>query len=303
VALVPFAVGIALDAYGTVILLRALGHKTTLRQMLPVRVASEALHLSVPAGVVASDTATAALLQGRCDVPLGDGVVASLARRWLVMRAHAAYIAFGALVGCSTLAALSVPLIGRTGLPVVVLASALVPLALSNALGAAVLGRSTFSAMCTGLRRLPWPALTRWLDARRDAARATDRQVVRLRAAHRFTARATAVFLLCWCLEGLESALMLRLVGADIGLACVFAFEAGMSLVRSAAVIAPSGLGVVDLGYATVLPALGADVGVAPAFVLLKRTKELAWVLAGYAILAASRGRSTTVLPTASPAT
>ena len=62
-------------------------------------------------------------------------------------------------------------------------------------------------------------------------------------------------------------------------------------MVRSAVVLAPSGLGVVDLGYATVLPMLGADAGGAPAFVLLKRAKEIFWVLAGYAILAAWRNR------------
>jgi hypothetical protein len=79
--------------------------------------------------------------------------------------------------------------------------------------------------------------------------------------------------------------------------------EAGLSLVRSAAVIAPSGLGIVDLGYGAVLPALGADAGVAAAFVLLKRAKEAAWVLAGYAVLAALRGRAATPAPSASPAT
>jgi hypothetical protein len=73
----------------------------------------------------------------------------------------------------------------------------------------------------------------------------------------------------------------------------VFAIEAGLSLVRSAAVLAPSGLGVVDLGYATVLPLLGVDAGATPAFVLLKRSKEVAWVLLGYASLAVAPARST----------
>ena len=102
--------------------------------------------------------------------------------------------------------------------------------------------------------------------------------------------RATLSFFFCWCLEALESALLLHLVGAPIDLAAVFAIEAGLSLVRSAAVIAPSGLGVVDLGYATVLPMLGADAGAAPAFVLLKRAKEVVWVLFGYALAYRSGG-------------
>jgi hypothetical protein len=293
----------AIDAYGAVLLLRSLGHSVTLAQMFPVRAASEALHLSFPAGVVAADAATAALLQTRCDVPLGDGTVASLARRWLVMRAHAFYIVVGAAAGASALTLLSRPLLGRAGLAGVVLASALVPAALSSAVGASLLGRSTFSRMCAALGRLPSARLARWLAARREAARATDAQVARLRSARRTIHAATAAFFFCWCFEALETALMLRLLGADIGLTSVFAIEAGLSLVRSAAVIAPSGLGVVDMGYATVLPVLGAEAGVAPAFVLLKRSKELAWVLVGYAILGIARARAPRAAAIETPAT
>jgi uncharacterized membrane protein YbhN (UPF0104 family) len=301
--LIPFALSLAVDAFGTTFLLRALGHRATLWQVIPVRIASEALHLSMPAGVVAADTATAALLEVRCDVPVRDGVVASLARRWLVMRSHTAYILLGALVGFPTLQALSNSLLGRPGLPWAVLASTLVPLALSAAVAASLLGGTTFAKLHAALGRLPSRRLTRWLQARRHEAAATDLQVARLRAARPEIHRATLSFLVCWCLEALESALLLHLVGADVPLASVFAIEAGLSLVRSAAVIAPSGLGVVDLGYGAVLPALGVDAGGVPAFVLLKRAKELVWVLAGYGILVALRGRSVTPASAASPAT
>jgi hypothetical protein len=301
--LLPCAVGMSLDAYATVLLLRGLGCRATLSQVFPVRVASEALHLSVPGGVVAADTATAALLETRCDVRLRDGVVASVARRWLVMRAHAVYIVFGAAIGFPALAALSQHLLGRPGLPWVVLASSLVPLLLSAVVAASLLGRSTFARIHAALSRVPSRKLARWLQSRRHEAAATDMQSARLRSAHSATAPATLAFLGCWCFEALESALLLHFIGADIGLPAVFAIEAGLSLVRSAAVIAPSGLGVVDLGYGTVLPALGADLGVVPAFVLLKRAKELVWVLAGYAVLAALRGRTTETATSASAAT
>jgi hypothetical protein len=301
-AVLPFALGMTIDAFGTLVLIRALGYRTTLAQVLPVRVASEALHISVPAGVVASDTATAALLDSRCDVRLRDGAVASLARRWLVMRAHAVYIALGALVGWSALAGLSRSLIGSGWLPWIVLASAAVPLVLSAAIGAGLLGRSTFAHMRTRLARLPWARLRRWLEAHQHEASATDAQVARLRAARSANATATLAFLGCWLVEALESVLLLQLVGARVSVPSVFAIEAALSLVRSAAVVAPSGLGVVDLGYATVLPALGADGGAAAAFVLLKRAKEAAWVLTGYAVLASLRVRGGATAPTATPA-
>ena len=301
--LLPFAISLAVDAYGTVLLLRGLGHTATLWQVLPVRIASEALHISMPLGVVAADTATAALLEARCDVPVRDGLVASLARRWLVMRAHGAYIFAGAVVGFPTLAALSPGLLGRPGLPWVVLASCLVPLAISAAVAASFLGRTTFARLHATLGRVPSQRLARWLQTRRHEAAATDLQATRLRAAGSATTPATLAFLGCWCLEAVESALLLHLVGAEVTLPAVFAIEAGLSLVRSAAVIAPSGLGIVDLGYGAVLPALGADAGAVPAFVLLKRAKELLWVLAGYSVIGGLRGRAASAAPSASPAT
>jgi hypothetical protein len=291
-AVVPFGVGLTFDACGLLVLVRALGHDTRLSQVWPVRLASEAIHLSMPAGFVASDTATAMMLESRCGVPLRDGVVASIGRKWLVMRAHSVYIVGGAIAGFAALVALSHRWLGGGSLPWIVIASSLVPLALSMTLGATLLGRSTFARLFEGLARIPSVRLRRWLDERRDEAALTDSQATRLRASPGAQTRATLAFLATWTFEALESALLLRLVGVHIDLGAVFAIEAGLSLVRSAVVLAPSGLGVVDLGYATVLPMLGADAGGAPAFVLLKRAKEVAWVLAGYAVIAAWRLRA-----------
>jgi hypothetical protein len=306
-AVVPFGIGLTADAVGLLVMVRALGHDTKLRQVLPVRLASEALHISVPAGFVASDTATAMMLQSHCGVPLRDGVVASIGRKWLVMRAHAAYIVVGALAGFQALVILSRALIGGASLPWIVAASSLIPLSLSAALGAGLLGKSTFARLHALLARIPSPRLRRWLESRRDDATLTDSQATRLRTTPGATTRATLAFVVTWTFEALESALLLRLVGVHIDLGAVFAIEAGLSLVRSAVVIAPSGLGVVDLGYATVLPLLGADAGGAPAFVLLKRAKEIVWVLAGYAVLAAWRTRvpsrlDTSATPSPAPA-
>jgi len=301
-ALVPFAVGMTIDAWGTVVLLRALGHPTTLRQMLPVRFATEALHVSVPAGFVASDGVTALLLQSRCGVPVRDGIVASIARKWLVMRAHAGYIALGAVAGFPALLVLSPQLTGGgAALPWIVLGSALVPLGLSVGVGAGLLGNSTFARLHAVLARLPSLRLRRWLETRKHEAHASDAQVKRLRAARSAELAATASFFACWCVEALESALLLYLVGGRLELASIFAVEAGLSMVRSVVVLAPSGFGVVDFGYATVVQSLGVDPSAAAAFVLIRRAKEAAWVAFGYGLLALMRGRAARAVAEASP--
>jgi Lysylphosphatidylglycerol synthase TM region len=289
----PIAFGMALDAYGTLLLLRALGSRTTFAQMLPVRIAAEALHVGVPAGFVAADTATAVLLEARSDVPVRDGVVASIARRWLSMRAHAAYIALGVLVGFPGLTMLARSSLGGW-LPWVVLASASLPLGASCVVGGGLLGRTTFATLHRALMRLPFRRLRRWLETRQREAVATDAQVARLRAAQPAITAANFAFFGCWCIEALESAFLLGLLGllgSGLGLRTVLAIEGAVSVVRSLAVITASGLGVVDLGYAAALSALGVDPGSAAAFMLLKRFKEVAWAMAGCALLGGMRGR------------
>ena len=295
VAFLPFLLGMTFDSYGSVVLLRALGNSVTLSQVLAVRLASEALHSSIPAGFVASETASALLLERRADVPLRDGVVATIARKWLVMRAHVAYILLGAAVGFPALTALSRRVVGNDALAWSVCASAVVPLLGSWAIGAGLLGRSAFERLRSLVARLPFRRISRWLEAHRTETTATDAQAARLRRDVAASTRATALFFASWCAEALESAVLARLIGIDTGLSGIIAAEAAQSLVRSLAVAAPSGLGVVDLGYATVLPMLGADAPSAAAFVLLKRAKELAWMAIGYVLLFAIRRRGPAV--------
>ena len=301
----PFAIGMTFDAWGMVQLLRGLGHEATLSRMLPLRLASEALHITLPAGFLAADTATAVLLEKRSRVPLRDGIVASVARKWLVMRSHGLYIAVAAVVGFAALDRIGGAL--RTpALPWLVLGSAVVPYALSVGVGATVLGRSTAGKLHALASRIPSRRLARWLASREHEAVATDAQVARLRAAGSATWLAALAFLGAWCFEAFESALLLRLVGARVDLVSVFAAEAGLSMVRSIVVLAPSGLGVVDLGYATVMLVRGVEPGACAAFVLLRRAKEAVWVAVGYALLTAMRRqpaatatRSRTALPIA----
>jgi hypothetical protein len=70
--------------------------------------------------------------------------------------------------------------------------------------------------------------------------------------------------------------------------------ETAIIVVRSAAVPVPAGLGVQDVGYLLCFRALGfADpVTLATAFVVLKRGKDLFWILVGFALLAAGRERA-----------
>ena len=292
-ALLPFVVAMTLDAAGIRLLLRTLGRSVPLARLVTIRVATEALHLTAPAGFVVADSATARLLDARCGVPVGEGAVLAVARKWLVMRAHAGYIAVGTLCGAGLLFRLSERLLGGGWFPWVVGGSALIPLGLSLALGAGFRGRPAFARLQSALGKLRWRPLRdlslRW----RPGALAVDNHLARIGTARSATWAAAAAFFACWLVESAETALLVWLVGGPVDLAFAMAVEVSISLLRSAGNVAPAGLGVQDAGYAVLFESMGLPPHTTAAFVLLKRAKELVWIALGYGLLAAMRRPTT----------
>ncbi len=269
--------------------MRALGRKVPVGRLLPIRIATEALHLTAPAGFVVADSATAALLDARCGVPVAEGAVLAIARKWLVTRSHAAYIVLGAVCGAGAL--------GRR-----VLARARRSLA---GVGGGRLGARAAVDLDGARRGVPRSARDRRPAERPRQAplaggpraglavaprrRPVDGHLARIGAAATATRLATLTYFGSWLVEAFETALILRLVGGPLDLRLALAAEVGVSLVRSVGNVAPAGLGVQDAGYAVLFEALGVPAPTTAAFVLLKRGKELVWIATGYAILAAMR--------------
>jgi uncharacterized membrane protein YbhN (UPF0104 family) len=250
--LMPYVAAIGLDTVGWRLLLGALGRRPALASLLRVRFASEAVNLSLPMGALAAEAVKTCLV-GRLGVPAADTVVSLAGKKALVTLALAAVLATSAAVGWAHLAFASRALLGTGGLPLAVLAAAAIV-----AVAALTLGR----------------ALGRFAVA------------TSLRADRRAQLAALAVFTCGWIVELLESWLLLRVAGAELSLAQVFALEAAAILIRNLAVVAPAGLGFQDAGYLAFLGAFGVPAEIAGSFLVLKRSRELVCVAAGYLLLA-----------------
>jgi uncharacterized membrane protein YbhN (UPF0104 family) len=287
----PFFVALAIDTAAWRYVFRALGRDVRYTGLVRVRLVSEAVNVSLPAGAAFAESLTPYLLTKRCGVPVAESIAAVVAKKWLIMRAHAGYIALSAIAGYGVLSACSVSLLGVRGLPWLVLGSSLVPLALSVGLAAA-LGRGAFAQRLWGVTARWSPARMRaFLERHRARFVATDVRIARLsspdRAGRARLRRAQLLYFCAWLIESLETLLILRLLGAPVGYVEVMSFEAGLSLLRCVAFFSPAGLGVQDLGYMAFLSALGIPdaAAVGAAFVLLKRAKEILWIAVGYALL------------------
>jgi len=285
-----FYFGVVLcDALGWRRLIMTPGRRPPLLRLLEARVAAEGLGLSLPSGGVLAEGVAVVLARKLCGVPTGLAVASLAARRFFIFLSFGLALAASAVAGHSLLGRISPRVIGRGGLGWVVPAAAAFVLLAAFGLRAALLGGALAGRMFRGLRALPVPPLRRWLERRTEAFSEVDRQVATALAGRRGgTALTTLCFLGIWLCEVGETWFILHLLGAGLSPRTVLSFEPLLTLTRGLAFFTPSGLGVQDLGYLAFIKGLGVKqaINVWGAFVVVKRGKEIFWIIIGYLLLA-----------------
>jgi uncharacterized protein (TIRG00374 family) len=260
--------------------------------LLSVRLAVEATMLALPSGAVISESLQPYLLKRRCGIPFETAVVAGVGRKFLVVVSHALVLVVTTLLAWPLLTRVSRATIGRGGLPWLLLGAGLSMAALFSFGVTASIRGQVAQRLRLGLDRLFGRWLGSWLENHSLHFQRADSQMVD------FFARAPAglvlpmaLSMLGWIVHGVESMLFLRVLGVRISLTAATVLEAALILVRSLAVPVPAGLGVQDLAYVLSLRALDIPdaTTVGAAFVLLKRAKDLFYVLVGFVLLGAER--------------
>jgi uncharacterized membrane protein YbhN (UPF0104 family) len=159
---------------------------------------------------------------------------------------------------------------------------------------ATLLSGNVARRMWSLLGRIPLARVRRWVVAREAAFLDTDQHVRTVLRSHpRGLVAGTAWHLAGWFTDAAETWFLLLLLGVRLPYGAVLAFEPVVSLARNLAFFIPAGLGVQDAGYMLFLRGFGiADAtNHAAAFVLLKRAKEIFWIVTGWLILLAGRMR------------
>lgn len=266
-----------------------LGVRPRFSSLVGVRLVVEAVMLGLPSGAVISESLQPWLLKRRCGVPFETAVVASVGRKFFVVVSHGLVLALATILAWPLLARLSRETIGRTGLPWLLLGVSAFMIA-TFGVGLALSGRARVAQRTrAGLDRLGGRWLRAWLE--RHALRfqrADDRLLDFFERERGALALPLLLYSLGWLVRGVETYLFLRLLGADVSLLAAIVLETAIIVVRSVAVPVPAGLGVQDVGYVLCLRALGVPEAttLGTAFVLLKRGKDLFWILLGFALMA-----------------
>jgi uncharacterized protein (TIRG00374 family) len=265
-----------------------LGARPRFASLVGVRLAVEAMMLGLPSGAVISESVQPVLLKRRCGVPFESAVAASVGRKFLVVVSHALVLALATLLAWPLLARISREAIGRAGLPWALLAVSAFMIA-TFGLGLAFSGRARIAQRTrVGLDRIGGRWLGSWLERHTQGfQRADDHLVTFFEGRRKALVVPMLLYSAGWVVRGVETWLFLFLLGGEISFLAALVVETAIIVVRSAAVPVPAGLGVQDVGYVLCLKALGVPdaITVATAFVLLKRAKDLAWILLGVALL------------------
>ncbi len=291
-ALVPFAVASIVDTLGWAVVLRAFGYPTRFELLLRLRVACEAVVLAAPGGSVLAEGVRPVVLNRAAGVPYPAGIASVVLRKWLIFVANGIYLACGLVGGFAIYRGASVALIGRDGLEH--FAVAVVAAFLAGSLGSMILlTRAHLSErLFDFLSRLPFAGLAKALAGARDGFMRLDGYLHDLLAKSRGAfATALGFIIALWFAEALETWVLLRLVGVELNPLDALAVESGASFVRSLTFFVPAGLGFQDVTYARLLGSLNIPdaLEVSAAFVLLKRIKEIIWIVIGFVLFASLR--------------
>jgi uncharacterized protein (TIRG00374 family) len=286
-----FAVAV-LETIGWRHSLARLGPVPRFRSLLRVRLVTEAVMLGLPSGAVISESLQPYLLKRRCGMPFESAVVAGVGRKSFVVVSHGIVMAVSTILAWPLLTRISKATIGRGGLPWVLTVSALFMVgAFGFGIVAGANGRLA-ERFRRGLDRVFGRWMGGWLARHAGRFQRADEHMSRFFRREPWGLVVSMLFYCAgWIVRGLETLAFLRLLDVSIPYNVAILLESTLVLVRSVAVPVPAGLGVQDVGYVLSLRAIGIPdaTTVSAAFVLMKRGRDVFWIIVGFLLLGGER--------------
>ena len=282
----PTLLAMSLDAWAWRRILLVLGRAVSWRRLVELRLSVESIVLALPGGSVAGEGMKLALMERRMAIPFGTGAASLALTKALLTAAAALYLTAGAvLLLASGAGATRVPaLLGLAGAAFTALVAVLSMILLR--------GGAAFVALSRWLSVFPVRAVRVWISTRSAAFARVDAGARAFFAAPRSAQLACLVpFAIEWLMEGVETFVILRCLHAPVSFGDALVLDGVGSLLRTIVFFVPAGLGFQDGAQVALLGMLG--LGDAPAtgaaFIFIKRTKELFWIVTGATFLAVRR--------------
>ena len=262
--------------------------------LLHLRVATEAVIASLPAGVAVGESLRVLILERRFGLSAPVAAANVVASKLAIALTQGVFIVGGVALALTPIETNSPVYVGRPEAGAKAMAGAVAFLvAMAGLLLLLSKGRALSRAL-TWVGRAGGPAVARRLLRFAGPVAQLDEGFAALaRLPRRQIGRALLMFFVGWLCLGFENWLLLRLLSTRVSFAASLSIEAVVSVVRMGFFFLPGGLGAQDASYYGLLALYGVPnaEAAAAAFVVVKRTKELFWIALGYLLLASLPAR------------
>jgi len=278
--LLPWAAAIAAETIGWSQCIPKKHHGIPPVKLFVLRVATESLTNTLPAGAAAAETARPILLKRRFGLDLTEAVTSCFVTKVNIAAAQAGFIMVGllfCLIYCPAI-------FQETGIPGGAFTAFIVTIAF---LGVMLLPYSgtRLRQLHALLLRIPIAGVRSVLSRMQTPISRVDTLIGEFRREHPGRlASSLAWFMASWCFFAVETFLILRLLGAEITFAHAVSLEAMASILRILFFFVPAGLGAQEIGYVMILTSFGLPepLALSASYIMLKRSKEAIWATVGY---------------------
>lgn len=279
VMLIPSVVMYVLEAYGWKIVLGSTAERISFGKILSIRTAGEVVNMTTPTAYIGGEPLKAYLLQ-RHHIPMVEGLASVVIAKTIMTIAQVLFILIGIALAFWTL--------GAAGSSLQMTAAALLSAALlSCGIAAFVLvqRRGLFTWLLETFRRVG--LRMSFLEVRAEKLRSLDRTILDFYAHHQSAFYAsTGLYLLGWLAEAVEVFVIISFLGGPASLLSAIAIGALSVLIKGGTFFIPGSLGAQDGGNLLLLRAFGYSDLTGMTFALLRRFRELVWIIIGLACLA-----------------
>jgi Lysylphosphatidylglycerol synthase TM region len=270
-----YGIGCLLDTAAWKVILTTPSKTISFSKLFQIHIAGESMYRFIPAGVVVGEAAKVFLLtkQSRFNGP--EAISSLVIRKLLMGLSQGLYIGLGVFLGI---------LLSRVSVFVqlVSVGISLLVIGVFLAIGIKLSRGSLFNWLFRFLRKMPFVGTK--VEKNKVFFEQTDFELKFFFVQKR--RQGVLAFLLFfggWLTEAFETYLIIAVLGIQVLAYQVMIFEPMVSLTRSLAFFIPGGLGVMDSGYVSAFGSAGiANVVTAgAAFIVIKRSKELFWIVVG----------------------
>lgn len=277
----PFGLATILDALGWRFAFPR--DQASLLTLYPVRLAGEAFNSATPTASVGGESVKTYLLHPR--IPVSGAVASIIVDKTAVVLAQGVFLLVGLGLAWMFFALPRVLLQAMTALLLVEV------VALSGFV--LVQLRGIFGGSLRLLSRMGFT----WGQRHADTLHGMDRLLATFYREHRARLGLSILcHFLAWILGSLEVYLILHFLGIPVSLTAAFVIDAFTAAIKFGAFLIPAGLGAVEGINVAVFVGLGLGAGLGLSVALIRRIRELAWIIAGLVLLAVLR---TSVAPEA----